>query len=752
LNISNLESVLQGEPVKHAKWLLPITLGLALSTTRAQTQITTLELNQNQGQSLSSLALSGYNLGNYMNVIEFPKQLRALEPSLVRFPAGNVGDDQDLSESSLRTFKANLSIFGKQQPKIMVQTRVFGRNSDAKNRPQDAADAARAAIKLGLKIDYWNIGNEPDLYAVTRGDKSWTADKYCDTFRAQRTAILAVQPDAKFAGPSTTAYPEFLERFVERCGDIVDVLTWHEYPTDGRASDETAIASITKVSSDIERYLNLWKDKTRNPLGFARAIDFGLTEYGLSYRTDSSRHISDQLAGLWAAETTLRMAEAGAKLNTYFALQGVGPHGTIDISGVPRPTYYAFQHLKHFTGESLKLSSGNKDLWLHAAKNKNTLQIIAINTATNGSSLALDIPGWEVTGAKGFTEDTVKNEAPDIRFNTTKALELPARSLVRIAYKQVIPSLRSLASAKGVNIGVAVGPTLFDEFEPEYAETLAKEFNMVVPENAMKWGAVQPAPDQYAWALPNAIVKIAQQNKQKIRGHTLVWHEQLPNWVLQINDRDTMLAALKDHIQTTVKHFKGQIDTWDVINEAISDSGGLRNTPFLKTIGKEYFELAFRWAHEADPDAKLFYNDYNTDGINRKSDDVYELVKDLKAKGVPITGVGFQAHIDAGFNVVSQRVLENYQRFRDLGLEIQITELDVQSSSSYPANEHLTRQAKVYSDMLETCLKVRCSAFMMWGLTDAHSWRAGRSPLIFDGSYAPKPAYDALIRVLQEAK
>jgi GH35 family endo-1,4-beta-xylanase len=738
--------------VKHAQWLIPFALGLTLSATRAENTITTFQLDQTQSQPLSSMALTGYNFGNYMNAIEFPKPLRALEPGLLRFPAGNVGDDQDLSESSLRTFKANLSIFKGQQPKIMVQTRVFGRTTEAKNRPEDAADAARAAIKLGLQVDYWNIGNEPDLYAVTRGDTSWTADKYCDTFRAQRKAILAVQPDAKFAGPSITAKPEFLTRFVERCGDIVDVLTWHEYPTDGRATDETALSSIAKVSNDIEQYLTLWKDKTRNPLGYARTIDFGLTEYGLSYRTDSSRHIADQVAGLWAAETTLRMAEAGAKLNTYFALQGVGPHGTLDISGIPRPTYYAFQHLKHFTGESLKVSSSNPNLWLHAAKNKNTLQVIAINTSTNGSSLALDIPGWEVTGAKGFTEQTVKAEAQDIRFNTSATLEMPARSLVRIAYKQVIPSLRALATAKGVNIGVAVGPTLFDEFEPEYAETLAKEFNMVVPENAMKWSAVQPAPDQFVFALPDAIVKIAQKNKQKIRGHTLMWHEQLPTWVLQITDRDAMIAALKNHIQTEVKHFKGQIDTWDVVNEAISDSGGLRNTPFLKTIGKEYFELAFRWAHEADPDAKLFYNDYNTDGINRKSDDVYELVKDLKAKGVPITGVGFQAHIDAGFNVVSQRVLENYKRFRDLGLEIQITELDVQTNSSYPASEHLTRQAGVYADLMRICLEVKCSAFMMWGLTDAHSWRAGRSPLIFDSSYQPKPAYDALIRVLQETK
>ncbi len=332
--------------------------------------------------------------------------------------------------------------------------------------------------------------------------------------------------------------------------------------------------------------------------------------------------------------------------------------------------------------------------------------------------------------------------------NEITNLDMPIQSL----YQQAIPSLRAIASAKGVNIGVAVGPTLFEEFEPEYSEILAKEFNMVVPENAMKWAAVQPAPNQYVWALPDAIVKIAQKNKQKIRGHTLVWHEQLPNWVLQINNRDTMLIALKDHIQTQVKHYKGQIDSWDVINEAISDSGGLRNTPFLKTIGQDYFELAFRWAHEADKDAKLFYNDYNTDGINRKSDDVYALVKDLLAKGVPIDGVGFQAHIDTGFNVVTQRVLENYQRFRDLGLEVQITELDVQSNSSFPASEHLARQAKVYGDLMQICLEVKCSAFMMWGLTDAHSWRASKSPLIFDSNYAPKPAYDTLKRVLEAAK
>jgi endo-1,4-beta-xylanase len=314
---------------------------------------------------------------------------------------------------------------------------------------------------------------------------------------------------------------------------------------------------------------------------------------------------------------------------------------------------------------------------------------------------------------------------------------------------QTPTSLRSLADARGLNIGVAVGPTMFESLEPEYSEILAREFNMIVPENAMKWAAMNPQPGQYAWAFPDAIIKIAEKNKQKVRGHTLVWHEQLPRYVLEIERRDVMINRLKDHIQAEVSHFKGKIDTWDVINEAISDSGGLRSTPFLKVIGKEYFEYAFRWAHEADPNAKLFYNDYNTDGINRKSDDVYELVKGLLAKGVPINGVGFQSHVDVSFNAVQQHHFENLQRFRDLGLEVQITELDVQTNSSYPAAEQATRQASVYADLLRNCLAVQCSAFMMWGLDDSHSWRAGRSPLIFDGNYQPKPAYNALIEVLQ---
>ncbi len=315
---------------------------------------------------------------------------------------------------------------------------------------------------------------------------------------------------------------------------------------------------------------------------------------------------------------------------------------------------------------------------------------------------------------------------------------------------QTPTTLRSLSDARGVNIGVAVNPTLFEDLEPEYGEIVAREFNMIVPENAMKWAALNPQPGQYVWGVADAIVNLGLKNKQKIRGHTLVWHEQLPTYVLGITDRAVMINRTKEHVQSVVKHFKGKIDSWDVINEAVSDNGGLRNTPFLKVIGQEYFEYVFRWAHQADPNAKLFYNDYNTDGINQKSDDVYKLVKGLLAKGVPINGVGFQAHVDNGFNVLEQRHLENLQRFKDLGLEVQITELDVQTNSSYPASEQNQRQATVYADLLRNCLVVKCSAFMIWGLDDSHSWRASKSPLIFDSNYQPKPAYNAILEVLKE--
>ncbi len=404
------------------------------------------------GEPLSQIqpeAVSGFNFGNMMNIVEHKKALLELKPSILRFPAGNVGDDQDLNASSLKILSINLNLLKQNgvQPKLIVQTRAFqGARGDGKNQAVDAANAARLALGLNIRVDYWSVGNEPNLYAVTRGDKSWTAEKYCQTFQAHRAAILEVQPNAKFVGPSTTGDATFLADFVRLCGDQIDVLSWHVYPTDGRATEETAIASISRIDSERDQYMALWQDPVKNPLAWQKKIGFGLTEFGLSYRTESNRHIADQLAGLWAAETSLRMASAGATLNTYFALQGIGGHGTLDTSGVPRATFYAYRHLSQFRGQALKISSSNQNLWLHAAQNQNRVTVIATNVGLTAQSLETGLAGWDLIGIKGFTDAVVQAETPDLALALSAVVSLPPRSLWRLEYRKPTLAQKPLSS------------------------------------------------------------------------------------------------------------------------------------------------------------------------------------------------------------------------------------------------------------------------------------------------------------------
>lgn len=313
------------------------------------------------------------------------------------------------------------------------------------------------------------------------------------------------------------------------------------------------------------------------------------------------------------------------------------------------------------------------------------------------------------------------------------------------------PTLRSLAERQGLLVGAAVDlAALYDPLEPEYAQTLAREFNLVVAENAMKWASLSNERGQYNFTGADALLRFARQHGQRLRGHTLIWHEQLPAWVRNgAFSREAMLAVMQEHIQAVMGHFRGQVAYWDVVNEAVSDRGGLRETPFLRAVGPDYLEHAFRFARAADPQAKLFYNDYGADGINAKSDEIYALLKGLKEKGVPIDGVGFQAHLDSTFSAQQARLRENLQRFAALGLEVQITELDVQLKGGGSREERLEAQARVYAEVLAACRAVSgCTAVTLWGFTDAHSWRAAAEPLIFDALYQPKPAYHALLRAL----
>jgi endo-1,4-beta-xylanase len=316
-------------------------------------------------------------------------------------------------------------------------------------------------------------------------------------------------------------------------------------------------------------------------------------------------------------------------------------------------------------------------------------------------------------------------------------------------------SLRALAEARGIRIGSAVDVNALRN-ETQYAQTLRQQFNTVTPETAMKMEVIHPARNQYNFSNADYLVQFAQANNMQVHGHTLVWYKQLPGWLTNGGfSRDELMAILRDHIKTVVGRYRGKIEVWDVVNEAVDENGSLRNNIWLQTIGPEYIDYAFQWAHEADPDALLLYNDYDTEGLGPKSDAVYNLVQGLVARGIPIHGVGFQMHTSIGRPPNISDVTANMRRLAALHLQIQITEMDVQiqDGQGSPA-QRFEQQARIYAEVARACLATpACTALITWGFTDQHSWIPGYTghadaPLPFDTAYRPKPAYQALLLAL----
>lgn len=318
-------------------------------------------------------------------------------------------------------------------------------------------------------------------------------------------------------------------------------------------------------------------------------------------------------------------------------------------------------------------------------------------------------------------------------------------------------------------IGVAVAPRNLTG--PE-AELIVRQFNSVTPENALKMGPIHPEEGRYFWQDADAIVDFAQRNKLKVRGHTLCWHNQTPPWFFtdasgQPVSKDMLLDRLKEHIRAVVGRFKGKIYAWDVVNEAVPDAGTdvYRKSKFYEIIGEEYIERAFQYAHEADPNAVLFYNDYNTESASKR-ERIYQLLKKLKEKGVPIGGVGLQGHWSI-YEPKATELEESITKFASLGLNVQITELDV---SIYP-KEHerratkatdkseftpdmATKQAAQYKMLFDVFRKHRdtITGVTFWNVSDKSSWLdnfpvPGRKdyPLLFDQTYQPKKAYREVV-------
>ena len=341
------------------------------------------------------------------------------------------------------------------------------------------------------------------------------------------------------------------------------------------------------------------------------------------------------------------------------------------------------------------------------------------------------------------------------------------------------PTLKD-AYKNDFKIGVAINQKQFTGEDANGAAIIKTQFNSISPENVLKWESIQPRPgaDGYNFEPGDRYVEFGEKNGMYIIGHTLVWHSQTPKWVFQGEgtndcDRDTLLKRMHDHIQTVVGRYKGRIKCWDVVNEALQDNGELRRSPWLRIIGEDYIAKAFEYAHEADPDAVLRYNDYSLENEAKRKGAV-ALIRKLQAQGIPVTAVGLQDHVKMDWPTMEQEDA-TISDFAKLGVKVMITELDVDLLSRNRSADvaEMQRQttsniytnslpdsvqqalARRYADLFSVFHKHRneISLVTFWGVTDGDSWlNRGRMnyPLLFDRNWQPKPAFDAVIGVVRQ--
>jgi endo-1,4-beta-xylanase len=328
---------------------------------------------------------------------------------------------------------------------------------------------------------------------------------------------------------------------------------------------------------------------------------------------------------------------------------------------------------------------------------------------------------------------------------------------------------------KGMVIGVAINQRQFEGADPAALDIITKQFNQVSPENVLKFQSTQPAADRYTFDAADRYVQFGIDHRMQVVGHNLVWHSQTGAWVFQgadgtPADRDTLLARMRDHIRTVVGRYKGRIHGWDVVNEAIDEDGSMRKSPWQVGIGDDYVAKAFEFAHEADPDAELYYNDFNLEKPAKRAS-VIALVKDLQARRLRIDGIGNQAH----WRLETPTAAEIDEALVDLhatGLKVMYSELDINLLPNTPRDadpslanpyadglpDQVQQQlAHRYADVFSVFLKHRdaVTRVTLWGLSDADSWlNRGRLnyPLLWDRQRRPKPAFDAVIDVLRHAR
>lgn len=355
------------------------------------------------------------------------------------------------------------------------------------------------------------------------------------------------------------------------------------------------------------------------------------------------------------------------------------------------------------------------------------------------------------------------------------------------------PSLAPAATLKDAfrgafRVGAALNSDQFFERDARGAALVKAQFNTITAENALKWEHVHPRPNTYDFAASDQYVAFGEKNGMFLVGHTLVWHNQTPRWVFEDASgkpvgRDTLLARMRDHIQTVVGRYKGRIKGWDVVNEALNEDGTLRRSPWLTIIGDDYIVKAFEYAHEADPAAELYYNDYSVENAAKRNGAV-QLITKLKAQGVPVAAIGLQGHDKMDWPTPAQQD-STIVALAKLGVKVNITELDVDVLP--PAVQNRTADVSMRAqqdprtnpyasglpDSVQRALAARYASLFQvflahrdvidrvtfWGVGDGDSWLnnwpvPGRVsyPLLFDRQDSPKPAFDAVIRTARQMR
>jgi endo-1,4-beta-xylanase len=320
-------------------------------------------------------------------------------------------------------------------------------------------------------------------------------------------------------------------------------------------------------------------------------------------------------------------------------------------------------------------------------------------------------------------------------------------------------TLKDAGACTGRPIGVALAADLLAS-DAAYRQA-ALEFNYVTPENEMKWDATEPTRNNFTFTQGDAIVDFAVANDMLVKGHTLLWHNQLPSWLTSINSATDLRDAMVNHIQGVMNYYKdnypGVVIAWDVVNEAYEDDGALRDSVWSRVIGYEFIEEAFQAARAVDPSIKLYYNDHDIESDYDKTEGVYQMVADLKARNVPIDGVGMQMHTrNREEDPPLDEFVSNLKRFIDLGVEVVLSEMDVRLCE----DGTFEQQASRYHDIVAACLEEpKCTAITFWGISDKDSFLNARTdlacqgngtprPLLWDDNYMKKPAYDAVMDAL----